>query len=798
MKTTLVSTVILFTLLLIILLPRTAAVDTAKLPLPEGAVARLGEGIINSITYSHDGNILAAGSSVGIYLYDVRTNEELAFLPNHSPVFSVSFSPDGNTIATGSGNGLRMWDVNTLTEKAMLTENAIWDVSFSPDGKTIASSGKGLHLWDVETGTEKATLITTGDVYSVSFSPDGKTIASGDEFLRLWDVETGTEKARLTTDGRGDVSFSPDGKTIASTGGYFGGDVRLWDVETGTEKATLTGNPNDIYNVSFSPDGKTIAICGTWVGGKTQIQLWDVATLTEKVTLELRAYGTRISFSPDGKTIASGGINGARLWDVETGTEKATLTGNYTRILSFSPDGRTIATSGWDAQTWSDKARLWDVETRTEKATLTGYPVSFSPDGKTIATSGDWDSTDTVRIDAVRLWDIETGEEKSTFIGDSALINSIAFSPDGKTIATGGLKGVRLLHIPTETYDRPRLQDGSSNQVVSFSPDGKTIASTNPPYGFRLWDVDIGTERATLSESKITFKVSGHPGYLEFLVFSPDGKLIATGGWDGIVRLWDVETGEEKSTFTGHTGWVNSISFSSDGKTLASGSEDGTVLLWKLTPAQSEIERHPADVNGDGLVNIQDLVLVSLSFGRSVPEEGNPADVNGDGQINIVDLVKVAGALGTGTSAPSVLNQNLTFALTRAEVQQWLTHAQEENLTDAVSLRGIRFLEELLAALTPKETALLPNYPNPFNPETWIPYQLATPADVNISIYAANGTLVHTLDLGHQPVGIYQERNRAAHWDGKNALGEAVASGIYFYTLKAGDFSATRKMLIRK
>ena len=96
------------------------------------------------------------------------------------------------------------------------------------------------------------------------------------------------------------------------------------------------------------------------------------------------------------------------------------------------------------------------------------------------------------------------------------------------------------------------------------------------------------------------------------------------------------------------------------------------------------------------------------------------------------------------------------------------------------------------------ETALLPNYPNPFNPETWIPYQLAKPADVTVSIYAADGKLVRTLELGHQPAGIYQSRSRAAHWDGRNAQGEQVASGVYFYTFTAGDFTATGKMLVRK
>ena len=107
-------------------------------------------------------------------------------------------------------------------------------------------------------------------------------------------------------------------------------------------------------------------------------------------------------------------------------------------------------------------------------------------------------------------------------------------------------------------------------------------------------------------------------------------------------------------------------------------------------------------------------------------------------------------------------------------------------------------LEQLLTVLTPKETTLLPNYPNPFNPETWIPYQLAEAANVTVSIYSADGNLIRTLALGNQPVGIYESRNRAAYWDGRNEFGESIASGIYFYTLTAGDFTATRKMLIRK
>ncbi|MDE0684140.1 MAG: NPCBM/NEW2 domain-containing protein, partial [Candidatus Poribacteria bacterium] len=200
------------------------------------------------------------------------------------------------------------------------------------------------------------------------------------------------------------------------------------------------------------------------------------------------------------------------------------------------------------------------------------------------------------------------------------------------------------------------------------------------------------------------------------------------------------------------------------------------------------------DVNGDGTVNITDLVLVASNLGQT---GSNAADVNTDGVVNIADLVLVTGALGTSASAPSLHLQALEM-LTATEVKQWLSAAQQLNLTDMHSQRGILFLKQLLVALTPKETALLPNFPNPFNPETWIPYHLAKSADVTLHIYAMNGALVRTLTLGHQAAGKYQNRSRAAYWDGKNAFGEPVASGAYFYTLTAGDFTATRKMLIAK
>ena len=199
------------------------------------------------------------------------------------------------------------------------------------------------------------------------------------------------------------------------------------------------------------------------------------------------------------------------------------------------------------------------------------------------------------------------------------------------------------------------------------------------------------------------------------------------------------------------------------------------------------------DVNRDEVVNILDLILVARQLGKSVPAN-SPVDINGDGVVNIFDLTLVAQGIG-GAAAPAVA----TGRVDTATIEAWIAQARLVDDGSIALRQGIANLQNLLASLTiPKETVLLANYPNPFNPETWIPYQLALPAEVTVTIYEMNGQLVRRLAVGHQAAGLYQSRSRAAYWDGRNQRGESIASGLYFYTLRAGEFTATRKMLIRK
>ena len=304
-----------------------------------------------------------------------------------------------------------------------------------------------------------------------------------------------------------------------------------------------------------------------------------------------------------------------------------------------------------------------------------------------------------------------------------------------------------------------------SDGYVLFTGTG--IPKDNRHYWFDFWDADLGRP---LSEEKAQLYDEQIPG-LYIREYTNGWAVYNHSGSEQQITLPELAVGMA-SRLEGNTHTLSDI--------------DGEMYL-RVKPV------NPADVNGDGVVNILDLVVVAQAFGK----DGLQGDVNGDGVVNVFDLVFVAGAIGGGGAAPSAYSPELSI-ISAADVERWLAGAQGLGVGDAHFQRGIRFLEGLLAALTPKETTLLPNYPNPFNPETWIPYRLAREAEVTITIYDTKGTLVRRLALGNQAAGYYAERGKAAYWDGRNEGGEAVASGIYIYQFRAGDYAASRRMVIVK
>jgi len=830
--------------------------DYTRWGLPKGAKMRIGKGrIYANIVFSPDSSRLAVSSSIGIWIYDVITAKEIALLDIHdSYPTSVAFSPDGKTIACSSENEFYIWDVETgdLKHKVPGDSKFITNLAFNPDGGTLATGGgteDQIMLWDANNATLIDTFKDHGtEIDFIAFNPDGKTLASvsdlEDDRIDVWNVNTGEIQSTINTVNDIELNkivYSPNGNTILSYDGWYDDKIHVWNVDTGTYNGALIGHTEKIKNVAFSHDGKTLAS-----GGEDDtIILWDVPTWSYKKTLIAHTnFVVSIAFSPDGKTMATGSRDGTIiLWDTDSFLQIGKITGhNYGfRSIAFNPIGDRIVTGGRDLT-----VRVWNVNNGENIITLLGHigdieSVAFSPDGHTIASAGGslldnrWFADDYT----VRLWDVTTQTQKAVLLGHIRTVYHVAFSPDGSMVASCGGDG-KAIFWDTETGhpiwtingDRGELKKQNEKRQsigwLTFSPDGKKVANGNFD-GIYVWDFASRQQIGTYTGLTIADPWS---------VFSPNGNTLAAILENNDVRLWNIPTSERRQNLLPNATnfvsfgnnpeeytpiiagyWdndkiklmdpfkggaaitlqvkqdeVNVIAFSPDGNTLATASFGGTILLWDVSSI-SDPSHQISDLNNDGREGIYDLMVIANNFGKT---GFNTTDVNNDGIVNIEDLIR---AIGTFRNPDEVLNavrQGKDIAPTRETAKTWLAEALHLEKTDYISQIGVQFLKDLIVALYPLQTALLPNYPNPFNPETWIPYQLARSADISIKIYSADGRLIRTLDIGHKPVGLYLDQEKAAYWNGKNELGETVASGVYFFTLTAGKFTATRKMLIRK
>ena len=688
----------------------------------------------------------------------------------------------------------------------------VLSVAFSPDGQTLASTSSDdtIRLWNVRTRQHNTTLIGhTDEVTSIAFSSDGLTLvsASWDGTICLWDLHNAKNNRIFEASnkyfrfGLTSVAFSPDGQTLAAGGADAGGgpdyDIRLWDVQTDQLKKTFTGHVNRVTSIAFSPNGQMLA---SGSEDKT-IRLWNSQTGKLKTTLTGHTQSVEsIAFSPDGQTLASGSRDSTvRLWNPQTGKLKTTLTGytDWVSPVAFSPDGEILVGSSQD-----QRIRLWNTKTGEYKNSLqeAGHVMSiaFSPDSQTLA-SGSEDSK-------VRLWDFQTLLEVSPTL--EPLPNKIT--------------GPWLWMIaPTEpgqggadSTDVDSLADASGGDVTEadVAANGAKEGDTVGEYAWTLGEISpVGGNNINevINNTGIAQgDIDDHSAYALITLESATAQSDVTmrTGSDDSIKVWlNGEVVHNKPENRGARDFQEKFTVDlkkGDNPLLVKVSEweGGWSMFVGIDADVNAVYKRPSDpvvsedVNGDGVVNLEDTTVVRANLGQ---KGENDADVNGDGIVDVEDLLLVLAAIEAAAGAPS-LHTHAPYLFTAEEVHRWLIEARGFANKSLAHQRGVLMLERLLAVLTPKETSLLPNYPNPFNPETWIPYQLSEPAEVILHIYAVDGRLIRTLALGHQPAGMYQSKVRAAYWDGRNTVGEPVASGIYFYTLTVGDFTATRKLLIRK
>jgi WD40 repeat protein len=434
-------------------------------------------------------------------------------------------------------------------------------IAFSPDSAWLALSGDDnvVRLWDVASSKEIRQYKGHKDyITSILFTPDGKSLitSAADATIRFWDVASGRETRRLDDVGgyTDCLALSPDGKTLAAAGGAV--TIRFWDVETGKERIPFVAHNGCISDVAFAPDGRRVA-SGGYDG---IIRFWDAADgkLLGRLTRNAPHGIDALSWSPDGARLASAADDQTiRLWDVGAGKELHRLSLDAPwRCFAFFPDGASLAVAPLGPD--YDFAGVWTPGSDREPRRLDGptgprsggaHSVDVSPDGKWVA----------VVHNDVSLCEAASGKEVRRFTQlDHQEIGKVRFAPDGRTL-------FMIAAVPSHSYDLVYVWPVSSRQAS------------------RRFSLN-GTDQSICAAE-----------------FSLDRRVLATGGQQGLVFLWDVASGRSFRSFKGHAGYIASLSFAPGGDLLASGSGDTTGLIWDVTGRRKGGRLEAADLSPDDL-----------------------------------------------------------------------------------------------------------------------------------------------------------------------------------------------------
>ncbi|MGW1793644.1 nSTAND1 domain-containing NTPase [Streptomyces tubercidicus] len=490
---------------------------------------------------------------------------------------TLAFAPDGRTLVTASDDHtVKLWDSTSHRLLATLVGHVagINAIAIAPDSRTLATAADDgtVRLWDLTTHRTKGVLTGhKGAVNGVAFSRDGHTLATAgaDKTVRLWN--TSSHKPNETITGLNGavnaVAFSPDGHTLA-----MGGDdsrTRLWSVNTHRWTSTVTGHGDAVTTVAFSPDGHTLATASNDGTAK----LWTASGHRLKKTLSVydRA-APALAFAPDSGQLVTASpmdVGGVSVWDTRTGHKTATLGETPVRAVAWRPGGRTVAAVGI-----SGHAGLWNL--RTHEIPSSGF-FSAQPKFSGIALRPASNVVAAVGYGQITSWDTARQRLTSAF-RTPEYVRAEAFTPDGRVLATTSSSKTMLWSYPTGRLLATLDSHNTTVTDLEISPDGRTLATAGYDHTIRLWNL---ATRHTISV------LTGHSDSVQAIAFSPDGKTLASAGDDRTIQLWDVTTGRRKAILTGHTNTLFAIDFSPDGKTLASAGDDRTIRLWNVASHQA-------------------------------------------------------------------------------------------------------------------------------------------------------------------------------------------------------------------
>jgi WD40 repeat protein len=544
--------------------------------------------------------------------------------PGGDRQFALTLSPDGSTLTTGDGAGMvRSWDLGSgkLRHSQRHCENVVyWDpaakspkkvgvfaLALAPDGKTLAvGGGPGqdfgagfVHVCDPETLAVRQALPDHGmTVYGLAYSPNGAQLATAcfDGVVRVYDARTLRllHSLRGQQGSAGTVAYSPDSKTLASGG--QGGVVHVWSAEDGRKIASVTvGLRSDnelIHCLAYSRDGKRLAVGG----GTAAVVFLNPDNWAKPYKLYVnpweRVYS--LAFSSDGTRFAvglsRGNLSKCEIWDSTGSRRLAEFLGHADAItaLAFSRDNRALATTSIDGT-----ARLWDASIQPLEPIVS---LAFAPDGKTMATT---EAPASGSRSSVSLWNVLSQTKKAVYAHKKS-IASVAISPDGRWLAAAEGRAFNLFGSNNPVEAQPSdviLRDLTTGEpgmtlkgsdydlyAVAYSPDGRWLASGGLDTIVKIWDAKTGREVRALG--RVRWPIRG-------LAFSPDSRLLAAAcgeRWNNVasdVRLWEAATGKEEAVLKTRSP-AEAVAFSPDGKMLAAGLVNADIELWDVATRQSQ------------------------------------------------------------------------------------------------------------------------------------------------------------------------------------------------------------------
>ena len=556
--------------------------DVTTWELPEGAIGRLGQGVLLGVKYSSDGAYLVVATKIGFWIYDTVTMTPRALWGTERGMFNVAtFSHDMQWIATGDQDGIvKVWDtqngqcITKIDWGSTRNFNSLLHLHFSSDGQYLATSGFGhsaVYKWG--TNTDRSIMSCT------------------------------LEDAKIKDYGRGyygdqcfPVSFSSVGNQLAYTTAID--TITVSDVDTGEQIAHFTGHDAPVHSVIFSPCGQYLAT----VTLDNAVQVWDIHN--ESLVMTPTTYEgdrLRLAYTSDGAIrIANIYENEVQIWDVPQQEKLDTFDspGATKAAARFSTDGTQFAV----ANTRGD-LQLWKAESPSTVALFPEYKpaafsVIFSQDSKTLVSSY-WGTTGKV------FWNVASRETRQVLpplTKRNALQRGMALSPCEELLAVDtNDANIEVWHIPSETLVAELTKHESKGITLAFSPTGKYLVSGGWADEVYIWEVESWEKRHSLT---------GHKNWVVDIAFHLDGKLFVTSTRDGTAQLWNVETGEqvaplplpdtledvtryrgvpeeiERAMSGGHPQWkrhqhIRSIVFSPCGSLIAGGL--GTTIVGGLT-----------------------------------------------------------------------------------------------------------------------------------------------------------------------------------------------------------------------